>query len=408
MRVLYFHQHFTTPKDNGGTRSYEFAKRLIERGHSVTMVCGKTVQLNLTNEDSKVVARGKVDGIDVIQVNVNYSNKDSIFKRAIGFLNFAYQGIKIVSHEKYDLLFATSTPLTAGIPGIWMKLFKRKKTKFIFEVRDLWPELPKALGLKNIFLLKGMSILEKLSYNKSDALIGLSPGICTGIKKNLKKNIPITMIPNGSDLDIFKPNLRDNLKLKGISKSDFVAVFTGAHGEANGLGVVLDTAKELIKRNRLDIKIVFIGEGKFKASLIKRSKRDFLINCLFYDPVPKIKLNDIVSRSNVGLMVLKNIPEFYFGTSPNKFFDYISAGIPVINNYPGWLAEIIKENNCGEVVNPDNAVAFADALEKLADDKDLCKYYGINSRKLAEQKFSRNELVDEFVDFLENVYFEKV
>ena len=187
MRVLYFHQHFTTPNDNGGTRSYEFAKRLIERGHSVTMVCGKTVQLNLTNEDSKVVARGKVDGIDVIQVNVNYSNKDSIFKRAIGFLNFAYQGIKIVSQEKYDLLFATSTPLTAGIPGIWMKLFKRKKTKFIFEVRDLWPELPKALGLKNIFLLKGMSILEKLSYNKSDALIGLSPGICTGIKKNLKK-----------------------------------------------------------------------------------------------------------------------------------------------------------------------------------------------------------------------------
>lgn len=212
------------------------------------------------------------------------------------------------------------------------------------------------------------------------------------------------MIPNGCDLDIFKPNYRVNLKLKGILKSDFVAVYSGAHGEANGLDVILDTAKELIKRNRLDIKIIFIGDGKFKETLLERSKREFLNNCVFYDPVPKIKLNDIFCRSNVGLMVLKNLPEFYYGTSPNKFFDYISAGMPVINNYPGWLSEIIKENNCGEVVNPNNAVAFADALEKLADDKDLCKYYGTNSRKLAEQKFSRNDLVDKFISFLEKIH----
>ena len=404
MRVLYFHQHFTTPKYNGGTRSYEFAKKLIQKGHSVTMVCGKNEKYNFHKETSKNIIRVNVDGIDVIQINVSYSNKYNILKRAIKFLEFAFHGIKIASQEKYDILFATLTPLTAGIPGIWMKLFKRKKTKFIFEVRDLWPELPKALGLKNPFLLKGMSILEKVSYNKSDALIGLSPGICDGINKRLKKKIPITMIPNGCDLDIFKPNYRVNLKLKGILKSDFVAVYSGAHGEANGLDVILDTAKELIKRNRLDIKIIFIGDGKFKETLLERSKREFLNNCVFYDPVPKIKLNDIFCRSNVGLMVLKNLPEFYYGTSPNKFFDYISAGMPVINNYPGWLSEIIKENNCGEVVNPNNAVAFADALEKLADDKDLCKYYGTNSRKLAEQKFSRNDLVDKFISFLEKIH----
>lgn len=401
MRILYFHQHFTTPDVGGGTRSYEFSKKLIDKGHNVTMVCGKTVNLNLSNNDSKFLNRDKIDGIDIIQLNLKYSNKDSVYKRLVTFLKFAYYGIKLSLDEEYDLLFASSTPLTAGIPGIWIKIFKRKETKFIFEVRDLWPELPKALGLKNPFLLIGMSFLEKLTYKKSDAIIGLSPGICDGIKKKVEKNKPITMIPNGCDLNIFTPIQKKTIQLKDISNSDFVAVFSGAHGIANGLDILLDTANELMKRNRTDIKILLIGDGKMKSSLVHRSRKEKLTNCIFYNSVSKIKLNNIFSICSVGLMILKNVPEFYYGTSPNKFFDYISAGLPVINNYPGWIAEIIKNNKCGEIVSPDNSYEFANILEKLADDSQLCKKYGINSRKLAENKFSRDYFAKSFVDFLE-------
>ena len=125
MRVLYFHQHFTTPKDNGGTRSYELAKKLIEKGHKVTMVCGKTVELDLPIKKSETISKGNIDGINVIQINLSYSNKDGLFKRAIGFLKFAFNGIKIINKEKFDLVFATSTPLTAGIPALWMKIFNK-------------------------------------------------------------------------------------------------------------------------------------------------------------------------------------------------------------------------------------------------------------------------------------------
>src|SRR5690625_4742907 len=182
MKILYFHQHFTTPQIGGATRSYEFARKLIERGHSVTMVCGQARDLSLSPSEIENVFKGEINGIKVTQIAIPYSNDYGLLKRARVFLKFAMKGIGIARKEDYDLLFATSTPLTAGIPGIFMKWLGRKK-KFVFEVRDLWPELLRALGVKIPFMLGGMSILEKLSYRKADACIGLSPGICEGIKR---------------------------------------------------------------------------------------------------------------------------------------------------------------------------------------------------------------------------------
>ena len=125
------------------------------------LVCGEVVKLNLPQTSTKAITRGNIDGIDVIQIALGYSNKDSVPKTHMDIFAICLYGIQIALREKYDFLFATSTPLTAGIPGIVMKLFREKK--FIFEVRDLWPDLPKALGMKNAFLLWGMKALELVS-----------------------------------------------------------------------------------------------------------------------------------------------------------------------------------------------------------------------------------------------------
>jgi glycosyltransferase involved in cell wall biosynthesis len=402
MKVLYFHQYFTTPDQAGGTRSYEMARRLIHRGHSVTMVCGESVKLNLPETESKNVYRGNIDNIDVIQIALPYSNKDNIAKRTITFCKFALKCIQIALKEEYDIVFATSTPLTAGIPGIIARIFRKKK--FVFEVRDLWPEIPKALGLNNPLLLWGMSLLEWLTYHNADACIGLSPGICAGIKKRSQKEKPVKMIPNGCDLELFNPSKREKFPLEGIKPGDKVAIFTGAHGIANGLDAILDVAVELKKINRDDIVLVFIGEGKEKKHLIERALREQLTNCRFYDQIPKTEIGKIVASSDIGLMVLRNVPAFYYGTSPNKFFDYIASGLPIINNYPGWLADMITENKLGIAVQPDNTVTFAKGLIELVDKEVYRKQAGINARKFAEENFSREYLSNEFVSFLEDTY----
>ena len=406
MKVIYFAEHFNTPATGGGMRPYQMAKRLIASGHQVIMVCGGDYKrLGLKSTDKKNIYRGEVDGIDVLQISLPYSNNDSIAKRTMTFLKFARKAMGIALKEDYDLLFATSTPLTDGLPGIVAKWFRRKK--FVFEVRDLWPELPKALGMKNPIFLWGMSVLEKRSYHAADACIGLSPGICEGIKRRSQKGKPIAMVPNGCDLDLFFPREDKPDVIPGVKPTDTVAVFTGAHGIANGLDAVLDMAAVLKSRQRDDIKIVFVGEGKTKKGLVERAEKEELRNCIFMGHMPKKELNDVMARADIGLMVLANVPAFYYGTSPNKFFDYIASGLPIVNNYPGWLADMINENKCGIAIEPEKPELFADALVKLAENPDLRKEYGTNGRALAEREFARDLLGGQFVDFLEKTYQRK-
>ena len=403
MHVIYFHQHFITPDGSGGTRSYEFARALVAKGHRVTMVCGQSATggLKLPWDAKGRWHRGDVDGIDVIALPLTYSNRTGLAQRAWVFLRYAWRSVGLALRADYDVLFATSTPLTAALPGIAMKLLRRGKP-FVFEVRDLWPELPRALGMKNPLLLGGMSALEWLGYRTADACIGLAPGIAEGIRRRAPRDLRIVTIPNGCDLDLFTPAKRSKpLDLAGIDPGDFVAGFTGAHGIANGLDAVLDAAAELQRRGRKDIKLVFIGDGNQKDRLVGRAKTEGLGNCLFFPPVKKTEIARVTASFDCGLQILADVPAFYRGTSPNKFFDYISSGIPVVSNYPGWLAEMIQSYGCGVVVPPNVPFALADALCLLADSNGGCVPMGQAARRLATSRFSRVQLTSQFTECLE-------
>lgn len=400
MKILYFHQHFSTPKGSAGIRSYAMAQSLIRNGHQVTMVCGSfgAGQTGLTEPFKSGVRKGNVDGIDIIEFELPYSNSLSFLKRILIFLSFAFKSIKVAFTENYDVLFATTTPLTAGIPGIFAKWLRRKP--FVFEVRDLWPELPKAMGvIKNPIVLWMMSVLEWLSYHSADRLVGLSPGIVDGIIKHGIDPKKVSSIPNGCDLDIFA-QVHQAWRPEEVAVSDLMAIFTGTHGLANGLEAIIDTAIELKKRGRQDIKLVLVGDGMQKKALLVRAQELKLNNIVFHDPVNKTKLAGLMASADLGLQILANIPAFYYGTSPNKFFDYIAAGLPVLNNYPGWLADSIIEKKCGFAVPPENPTAFADALEYAADHKDELKEMGINAQRLAREQFNRENLSQKFSEWV--------
>lgn len=403
MKVLYFHQHFSTPKGSTGIRSYEMARRLVARGHQVTMVCGSYGggETGIAVPFVNGMRRGEVEGIDIIEYDLAYSNSDGFFKRSMTFVKFALRSIGIALTARYDLAFATTTPLTAGIPGIFARWFRGKP--FVFEVRDLWPELPRAMGvIRNPLVLGAMSVLEWVSYRSAHRLVGLSPGIVDGIARLGVPRERIALIPNGCDLDIFAGEV-EPWRPWQVKSDDLLAVFAGTHGVANGLDALLDVAAELKRRDRSDIKLMLIGQGKLKPALQDRAIRENLDNIVFHDPVNKARLSGLMAGADVGLQTLANISAFYYGTSPNKFFDYIAAGLPVLNNYPGWLAGMIRDNQCGFAVEAEDPQAFANALEQAANDRAVLKVMGVRARELAEREFNREQLGNRFVDWLEGV-----
>lgn len=404
MKILYVHQHFSSPRGSVGSRSYAMSQALIEAGHEVIMVCGSYAggETGLSGEFSKGKREGQVDGVRVIEIDLPYSNNDKFIKRAGIFLKFALQSIYISMTYKYDLVFATTTPLTAGIPGIFARWFRRKP--FVFEVRDLWPELPKAMGvIKNPVILCMLSLLEFACYRSAHQCIGLAPGIIEGIKKRGVPSESITLIPNGCDLDIFQ--CAEKMQLNNIrdTDTDLVAIYGGTHGFANGLINVLKAAKTLKTRGRDDIKIVLVGSGVKKNELIEFSEVNELTNVIFLDPVPKKSLAEYFKGADVGLQILANVPAFYYGTSPNKFFDYIASGMPVLVNYPGWVSDIVKENDCGWVVRADDPNEFASALEEAHIHKQsLSLTMGERSLIVAKRDFDRTQLSNSFIKVLES------
>ena len=178
--------------------------------------------------------------------------------------------------------------------------------------------------------------------------------------------------------------------------------FHGSHGLANGLDAVLDTAAVLQRQGRSDIQFLFIGDGRCKPALERRVTSEALSNCHFLPPIPKSQLAQLLRQSvHVGLMVLKDVPAFYRGNSPKQFVEYISCGLPVVNNYPGWLSELIREHQLGIPVPPRDPEALAEALIKLADQPALVDSMGFNARFLAESSFSRCFLADQWRHVLE-------
>ena len=188
------------------------ARRLVECGHEVTMVCGsyRGGETGLIAAFTIGRRRGMVDGIEVIEFNLDYSNGDGFIRRSMTFMKYVFRSISLGLIERFDLVFATTTPLTASIPGI-LAHWLRGET-FIFEVRDLWSELPKAMGvICNPLVLSAMSVLEWVSYHLANRLIDLSSGIVKGIER---RDVPpgrITLVSNACDLVflLVKPSLSD-------------------------------------------------------------------------------------------------------------------------------------------------------------------------------------------------------
>jgi len=368
VRILYIHQFFATRDSSLGLiRSYEFSRRWIEQGHEVTII---TSSSRLPEQfDRRLYTTGSIEGIRVRSVRVRYSNYMGYARRMWSFALFTLGAVWLsVSAGKHDVVFATSTPLTVGIPGFIAAAITRRP--FVFEVRDLWPEAAIQMGAlrRESLVSRAAKALERFCYHRAAAVIALSPGMVDGVVAEGIDPARVHMVPNSADLDLFHPGTRDGefTDRFGLPADALIVGYAGAIGPSNAVeAIVPEAARTLAERGRSDIVFVIAGDGKSLPELreaVAGLDSVRLIGSLAKREVP------LLTRSADVLMTLFADVPILATNSPNKFFDGLASGRPMIVNSPGWTRELVEENDCGVYVPATDGRALADAIERLADD----------------------------------------
>lgn len=398
MKVIYLHQYFCTPSMSSGTRSYEMARRLVKKGHKVFMISSKHSHSEIKQRNFSIE-----EGIHVWWLPIKYSNNMNFIQRIFSFIIYCIYAYKIGRKLNYGLVLATSTPLTIAIPGIFLS--KIRKVPFILEVRDLWPAIPIELRIiRNVILIKLSQYLERISYRLSDKIIALSNGMRNGIINTGINKSKITVIPNGSDIELFNINSISDIgfidQIDWINTDRDKIIYAGAIGKINGLSYMAYMAEEMIKLNP-DVLFCVIGDGIEKDKVNLLAKKLGIMNNNFY-LVPKIskkKLPQILSISTVLTSFVIN-EKILWNNSANKFFDGLAAAKPLMINYGGWQADLLNKYNAGIVVSPDDPISGAKKLNNLLKDKERLQNMGQEGLKLAKTVFNRNELYKSFENVL--------
>jgi glycosyltransferase involved in cell wall biosynthesis len=408
MHILYLHQYFVTRKGTSGTRSYEFSRHLVNQGHEVTMMISGLHNKEFPVPPGEDYVEVMCDGIRVIAVAAGYNDPCKGtgmggLRRMIEFGWFTRKVVKVGRKLlRPDIVFATHTPLHIGLGG--MKLGQHFDVPFVFEVRDLWPELLiNTEAVKNPVGLWYLRQMARKIYRACDHIIALSPGMKEGILRYGIADHDVSVITNASDIDLFRPDLDGSAARERLGLGDrFAAVYFGAMGHNNGLEYAIEAARILKERKRDDIVIVLHGAGGKREELQTLAAQHALDNVVFSQLVlDKTEVAQIVAGCDACMTIYRSVKEQAW--SPNKMFDALAAGRPVIINVPGWLGETIEGNGCGRYADPSRPDALADALEELADNPDLCEQMGRNSRALAEREFERTKLADKLETILHNV-----
>jgi glycosyltransferase involved in cell wall biosynthesis len=354
----------------GGTRSYEFARRFVARGHEVRIV---------TAAGAAGPGTSRVDGVEVVAVRGAYSDyvqatSLSYPRRMLAFARFALSATAATLRgPRPDVVYATSPPLTMALPAL--AVAGARRVPLVWEVRDLWPEAPIQMGaLRNPLLRRAARFVERFVYRRAGRLIALSPGIRDGMVAAGAPAERVALVPNASDLDLFRP---------AAPPERFRVSYFGTMGEANDLTDAVEAARLLP-----EVDFLLVGDGKRRAEL----ERGAPPNVRFTGPASgKEEVAELTAESSACLTLFKDLPVLATN-SPNKLFDTFAAGRPAIVNMDGWMRELVEQNQAGLYVRAGDVRGLADGISWLRDHPDEAERMGRNARALAEREFDRDEL----------------
>ena len=406
--VWILNHYAISPDMAGGTRHYDLGRELVKRGHKVTIFASGLRYSNKKYIKVKLKELFNIenyDGVLFVWVNtLRYSGNN--WRRILNMISYGIRILKVAKKfEKPDVIIGSSVHPFAVIAAWW--LAKRYKVKFLFEVRDLWPQTPIEMGVikANGIPAKLLYSWEKFMYKRAEKIIILMPNAKEYIKKyniDLRK---IVWICNGVNLEQFDNNsLANNLPPKIIQefikyRDKFKVIYMGAHGPANGLDNVINAAILLTKKTE-DVHFFLVGEGIEKDKLIKKAKENNIDNITFLNAVPKLQVPSILQKADLLLICGRNLKLYKYGISPNKLFDYLASKRPIVMS-GNFSNNIVRDAKAGITVEPEDAEALAEGIIKiqkmLPEER---KKMGENGRAYVEKHYDTRILAEKLEKIL--------
>lgn len=394
MKLLFITQGFGFPEKTGGTRKYDLATSFVKQGVDVTVITSYK-----GNPDDTKWKEYEREGIKFFELNCPYSNLMGFKQRMNAFVYFMRNATQKALKTDCDLVLASSTPLSIGYPALVMN--RKRHIPYVFEVRDVWPGVPIAMGyFKKPLIQKVLYWFEKRIYKKASAIVPLSTGMDANIKRRYPNNKSV-VIPNISEIKRFS-EIKKEVDIV-VPEGKKVLLYAGTFGNVNGVGYIIEMAAHTLKYNP-DVWYYLVGKGKEKEDNIKQATALGVLNknVFIFDPVRKSDLPYLYSISAVGSSFVIDIPALW-DNSANKFFDTLAAHRPMVINHEGWQADAIRKYNCGYVLPPKISDEAAKAFVEYMTNDDLLKLQGENAFKLGKEQFSLEVAVEKYMRIFNSI-----
>lgn len=398
MRVLYVHQYFSAPFGFFPGRTFVLASELARAGYCVTICTGFCLGADsgIDSPFKRGVRFGSWEGMRIIQLKVAYSNSMELSARCSSFVVFAVATLILALSRRWEIVVSSSTPLTVVAPLIVSKVVWGSRC--VFEVRDRWPEVPAALGVISGSAVYFAYWLEMLAVKIADSVIVLAPSTLVGYRRLGCELKALFLVPNGCDENAVFLR-RVNLGIEGVREGSVKVAYFGSLGLANGLKFFLNVA-EICLNWGYPFVFLLIGDGKMRDVLVLRTMRRHLRSVMFFDSVPRCRLREVLSALDVAFHCLDNHLIFSDAVSPNKIFEALSAGMPVITNCQSWIGRRLTECGAGVVLPAGDTYAFVRELVKLGADSEKRTRMGWAGVQVSWAEFSVRRFAVQFSDFL--------
>ena len=366
--VWYISKYANVNAYGADTRQASFCNEFAKAGHNVRLITSNSSHLYNTLPEFKSRYKDmENDGYKITWVNTLKYSKATSIKRILSWVWFEFFVLIMAfrkQYEKPDIVIASSLSILSVLSGCFYKRFY--KARFIFEVRDIWPQT--LIDLKGFSqkhpLIWLLSKVEKLGYKYSDSIVGTMPGLKDHVESEVGLGNKVASIPQGVNLDFYTENkqeLPSDFIENYIPKNKFIVTYAGTMGDANALEYIVSAAKVMQSEQVSNVHFLLVGDGYLKEQLIEQARG--INNITFAPAIKKEQVQHVLSLSNLLVASVKNEKIYRYGISLNKFIDYMYAKKPIVCMFSGYPS-MINEANCGEFTPAEDVQSFFDAIKK--------------------------------------------